>query len=67
LRDDEAKMLEELETSLWEMEEREERILLGKFSHPGCEWPSRSAKSSLVTKTGHAAWVLCWGEGEVGR
>ena len=42
----------------------EERIL-GKFSRPQCERPSRSAESSLVTKTEAPSEVFLWGEGEV--
>jgi hypothetical protein len=67
LRNEEAKILEELEASLRKMELQEERTLPGKFSHPECEWAARSAASSLVTKTGYPSWGFCCGEGEVGR
>jgi hypothetical protein len=64
LRNEEAKILEELEASLRELEER----ILGKFSRPECERRSRSVASSLVTKTkAPILGVFCWGEGEGSR
>ena len=41
--------------------------ILGKFSRPRRERPTRKRESSLVTKTGHPSghpsWVLCGGRG----
>jgi hypothetical protein len=54
---EEAKMFEELEGSFRELEEQEGRIL-GKFSHPECERPSRRLQCSLVTKTKPPCWVF---------
>jgi hypothetical protein len=54
MRDNEAKMFEKLEGRI-----------LGKFCRPHCKWPSRSAQSSLVTKTKVPLENILWGEGEV--
>lgn len=59
LRNEEAKILEELEASLRELEER----ILGKFSRPECERPSRRLPNSLVTKTKAPLENILWGEG----